>query len=139
MRRWTIWKLIKVLKKLPRDKNIFQCDGKNQINQFFRKVFAKVKNGHFFSEKNVQNQDPQKSFGKKNFFFIVTNEKTFFRKWERFLGKSLFSWFFEKSQKNGPPAPKNGHFGWKTPKSGFFFVFWKFHFFWKTVWYHLCK
>jgi hypothetical protein len=53
---------------------------KIQKNQFFRKVFAKVKNGHFFSEKNVQNQDPQKSFGKKSFFFIVTNRKTFFRK-----------------------------------------------------------
>jgi hypothetical protein len=53
---------------------------KNAKNPFFRKVFTKVENGHLFSKKNVQNQKAQKSFGKKKFFFIVTNSKPFFRK-----------------------------------------------------------
>jgi len=67
--------------KIQKSKNPKIQKSKNpkiQKNPFFRKVFAKVKNGHFFSGKNVQNQDPQKSFGKKKFFFVVTNRKTFF-------------------------------------------------------------
>jgi len=52
---------------------------KKQKNPFFGKVFAKVKNGQKFSKKNVQNRKPQKSFGKKKFFFIVTNQQIIFQ------------------------------------------------------------
>jgi hypothetical protein len=52
---------------------------KKQKNPIFGKVFAKVKNGQKFSKKNVQNRKPQKSFGKKKIFFIVTNQQIIFQ------------------------------------------------------------
>ena len=41
----------------------------------------------------------QNSLPKKKFFLMQQNEKSFFRKWERLVGKSLFRTFSQKNQK----------------------------------------
>ena len=51
-------------------------------------------------KKYVHFSNPQKSLPKKKFFFIITNQKSFFRKWERFLAKSLFCTFLHISRKS---------------------------------------
>ena len=66
-------------------------------NPFFPKLFWHFQ---FWTFIFVHFSFPQKSLPKKKFFFIITNEKSFFRKWERFLAKSLFCTFLHFSGKS---------------------------------------
>ena len=66
-------------------------------NPFFQNYFTFSKNGH---KKVCPFFKSPKKFAKKKFFFIITNEKSFFRKWERFLSKSLFCTFLHFSRKS---------------------------------------
>ena len=68
----------------------------NQKNPLFQNYFGIPENGH---RKVCPKLDSPKKFAKKKFFLMLTNKKTFSRKWERLVGKSLFRTFRQKSAK----------------------------------------